>query len=48
MVYGAAMGSFAVAQFGIRGFDGLTAPDVERRARAFRELTNVELAEPVP
>jgi sugar/nucleoside kinase (ribokinase family) len=48
MIYGAAMGSFAVAQFGIRGFEGLSAADVERRARAFRELTHVELAEPVP
>ena len=48
MIYGAAMGSFAVAQFGIRGFEGLSGADVERRARAFRELTNVELAEPVP
>ena len=48
MIYGAAMGSFAVAQFGIRGFDGLSAQDVERRARAFRDLTHVEMAEPVP
>jgi sugar/nucleoside kinase (ribokinase family) len=48
MIYGAAMGSFAVAQFGIRGFDGLSAQDVERRARAFRDLTHVEMAESVP
>ncbi|HEX6644434.1 MAG TPA: PfkB family carbohydrate kinase [Gemmatimonadales bacterium] len=47
MIYGATMGSFAVAQFGIRGFDGLTLADVERRAQAFRMLTHVDLAEPV-
>jgi sugar/nucleoside kinase (ribokinase family) len=47
MIYGATMGSFAVAQFGIRGFDGLTAADVERRAQAFRMLTHVDLVEPV-
>jgi len=47
MVYGAAMGSFAVAQFGIRGFDGLTFADVEARARAFRDLTHVDMAEPL-
>ncbi len=45
MLYGATMGSFAVSQFGIRGFDGLTTADVERRARAFRSLTQVELAD---
>jgi sugar/nucleoside kinase (ribokinase family) len=45
MIYGAAMGSYAVSQFGIRGFDGLERPDVERRARAFRALTQVELPE---
>jgi sugar/nucleoside kinase (ribokinase family) len=44
MVYGAAMGSYAVEQFGIRGFDGLTIADVESRVRAFRDLTHVELA----
>jgi sugar/nucleoside kinase (ribokinase family) len=45
MIYGAAMGSYAVSQFGIRGFEGLARPDVERRARAFRALTQVELPE---
>jgi sugar/nucleoside kinase (ribokinase family) len=44
MVYGAAMGSYAVEQFGIRGFDDLTIADVESRVRAFRDLTHVELA----
>ncbi|HEX5387542.1 MAG TPA: PfkB family carbohydrate kinase [Gemmatimonadales bacterium] len=47
MVYGAAMGSYAVASFGIRGFDGVTMSDVERRVHAFRDLTHVVLAEPV-
>jgi hypothetical protein len=47
MIYGATMGSFAVAQFGIRGFDALTLADVERRAHAFRMLTHVDMAEPI-
>jgi sugar/nucleoside kinase (ribokinase family) len=45
MVYGAAMGSYAVEQFGIRGFDRITLPDVEQRVRAFQDLTHVSLAE---
>jgi sugar/nucleoside kinase (ribokinase family) len=45
MIYGATMGSYAVAAFGIRGFDGVTLADVEARARAFRDLTHVTLAE---
>jgi sugar/nucleoside kinase (ribokinase family) len=48
MVYGAAMGSFAVSQFGIRGFDGVTTVDVEQRVRAFYDLTHVAEAERVP
>jgi sugar/nucleoside kinase (ribokinase family) len=48
MVYGAVMGSYAVEQFSIRGFDGVTREDVEQRARAFRDLTRVELAEEMP
>ena len=46
MVYGSVMGSFAVSQFGIHGFDGVTIDQVEGRARAFRQLTHVELVEP--
>lgn len=46
MIYGATMGSYAVEQFGIRGFDSVTRADVERRARAFRDLTQVMLEEP--
>ncbi len=48
MIYGAAMGSYAVSQFGIRGFDGLTVADVEARARAFRAMTHVDLPEETP
>jgi hypothetical protein len=45
MVYGAAMGSYAVEQFGIRGFEHVTLADVETRVRAFQDLTHVSLAE---
>jgi len=48
MVYGAAMGSFAVSQFGIKGFDDVTTVDVEKRVRAFHDLTHVAEAERVP
>jgi sugar/nucleoside kinase (ribokinase family) len=45
MVYGAAMGSYAVEQFGIRGFDMVTIHHIEERVRAFQDLTHVSLAE---
>jgi sugar/nucleoside kinase (ribokinase family) len=45
MVYGAAMGSYAVEQFGIRGFENVTLADVEGRVRAFQDLTHVSLAQ---
>jgi len=45
MVYGAAMGSYAVEQFGIRAFDHIGLADVEARVRAFQDLTHVTLAE---
>jgi sugar/nucleoside kinase (ribokinase family) len=38
MVYGGAMGSFAVEEFGIRRFETVTAGEVEARVRAFRDL----------
>jgi hypothetical protein len=41
------MGSFAVEQFGVRGFDGRTLDDVERRVAAFRDLTHVPIAQPL-
>lgn len=47
MVYGAAMGSFAVSQFGTAGFDGITLDALSERVRHFRDLTHVELAEPL-
>ena len=48
MVYGAAMGSYAVEQFGIRGFEQIALADVEARVRAFQDLTHVQLAEALP
>ena len=45
MVYGAAMGSYAVAHFGIQGFTGVTLKSVETRVQAFKDLTHVTLAE---
>jgi sugar/nucleoside kinase (ribokinase family) len=45
MVIGATMGSYAVEQFGIRGFETVTLADVWTRARAFADLTHVSLAE---
>jgi sugar/nucleoside kinase (ribokinase family) len=48
MVYGAAMGSYAVEQFGIRAFERIALPDVEARVRAFQDLTHVRLAEALP
>lgn len=47
MVVGATMGSYAVEQFGIRGFDRVTLTDVDTRMRAFHDLTHVGLAEPL-
>jgi sugar/nucleoside kinase (ribokinase family) len=48
MVYGAAMGSYAVEQFGIRGFERISLADVEARVRSFQDLTHVRLAEALP
>lgn len=48
MVYGAAMGSFAVQGFGVKGFEGIGYDDVQRRVEAFVDLTDVRLAEPLP
>jgi sugar/nucleoside kinase (ribokinase family) len=45
MVYGSAMGSFAVASFGIGGFDGVTPAALHERVRSFKDLTHFELAE---
>ena len=48
MVYGSAMGSFAVEGFGVSGLDKVDYEGVQRRVEAFVDLTNVRLAEPLP
>jgi sugar/nucleoside kinase (ribokinase family) len=48
MVYGATMGSYAVEQFGIRGLERISLPEVEARVRTFQDLTHVRLAEALP
>jgi sugar/nucleoside kinase (ribokinase family) len=45
MVVGATMGSYAVEQFGIRGFETVTLSDIWTRVKAFTDLTHVSLAE---
>jgi sugar/nucleoside kinase (ribokinase family) len=45
MVYGAAMGSFAVAQFGIAGFADVSPALLHTRVRSFKDLTHFEIAE---
>lgn len=45
MVYGAAMGSFAVAGFSVSGFDGVTLEKLQDRVRRFRDLTHFDFAE---
>ncbi len=45
MVYGAAMGSFAVSQFSVGGFDGVTLPTLQDRVHKFKDLTHFEIAE---
>jgi sugar/nucleoside kinase (ribokinase family) len=45
MVYGAAMGSYAVEQFGIRGLEDVSLSNVEARVRAFQDLTHVSMAQ---
>jgi sugar/nucleoside kinase (ribokinase family) len=43
MVYGAAMGSFAVEKFGVDGFDQVTAADVRARVGAFKDLVHFDV-----
>jgi len=45
MVYGAAMGSFAVERFGVQGFDAVTPADVRARVRAFKELVHFDVVD---
>jgi sugar/nucleoside kinase (ribokinase family) len=42
MIYGSAMGSFAVERFGLQRFHDLTAREVHERVRQFREMTAFE------
>jgi sugar/nucleoside kinase (ribokinase family) len=49
MVYGAAMGSFAVEAFGIQGLAHVTKADVRARVRAFKDLVHFDVDEdPAP
>ena len=48
MVYGAAMGSFAVQGFGVKGFEDIDYADVQRRVETFVDLTSIPAAEPLP
>ena len=41
------MGSYAVAGFGVRGFEGISHADVTARVREFTDLTHVPAAEPI-
>jgi hypothetical protein len=45
MVYGAAMGSFAVEAFGIQGLAHVTGADVRARVRAFKDLVHFDVDE---
>ena len=47
MVYGAAMGSFAVTNFGVAGFDGVTLSALQDRVQSFKDLTHFDIAEVV-
>jgi sugar/nucleoside kinase (ribokinase family) len=48
MIYGSAMGSFAVEGFGIKGLDQVGFDALQRRVQAFVDLTHVPSAEPLP
>ena len=45
MVYGSAMGSFAVEAFGVQRLERTTRAEVTQRVRAFRELVHFDLDE---
>lgn len=45
MVYGAAMGSFAVSRFGVGGFEGVTTAVLQDRVNRFKDLTHFDVAE---
>jgi len=48
MVYGSAMGSFAVTSFSTGGFDGVSADSLYERVKSFKDLTHFEVAEAIP
>jgi sugar/nucleoside kinase (ribokinase family) len=49
MVYGAAMGSFAVEAFGVQGLAAVQRADVRARVRAFKDLVHFDVdEEPAP
>ena len=43
MVYGAAMGSFAVEAFGFAGFDSVDPRGRRARVRGFKDLVHFEM-----
>ena len=43
VVYGSAMGSFAVERFCVERFEDLSRREIEERVRQFREMTSFEL-----
>ncbi len=47
MLYGSAMGGFAVEKFGIGGFDGVTLADVNGRVQGIKRLMHVTLPESI-
>ncbi|MEO5797964.1 MAG: PfkB family carbohydrate kinase [Gemmatimonadales bacterium] len=48
MVYGSVMGSYSVSGFDIKGFEGVTANDVDARVQQFTDLVHIPAAEPLP
>jgi sugar/nucleoside kinase (ribokinase family) len=47
VIYGSAMGSFAVEKFSVERFRDLTMDEIEERVRQFREMTTFDLPLPV-
>lgn len=47
MLYGAAMGGFAVEKFGIGGFDGVSLAQVHERVRGIQRVMHVSLPEQI-
>jgi hypothetical protein len=47
MLYGAAMGGFAVEKFGIGGLEGVTLEQVHRRVQGIKRLMHVTLPESI-